>query len=44
MLGGKSYLKHIREDIRANEIVVCEKPLMGEIIGRIKETDEVQVV
>ena len=43
-LMGKSSLKHIREDIRVNEIVVCERPLRAKIIDRIKEPDEVQVV
>ena len=40
----KSSLKHIREDIRVNEIVVCEKSLREKVISRIKESDEVQVV
>ena len=40
----KSSLKHIREDIRINEIVVCEKPLRKKVISKIKESGEVQVV
>ena len=43
-MGGKSSLKHIREDFRVNEIVVCEKPLRKKLIGRIKEPEEVKVV
>ena len=40
---GKSSLKHIREDLMLNEIIICEKPLRKKIIGRIKELEEVQV-
>ena len=44
MLGGKPSLKHIREDIRVNEIIVREELLRAKIIARIKELEEVQVV
>ena len=44
MFTRKSSLKHIREDIRVNEIVVCEESLRKKVIGKIKESGEVQVV
>ena len=44
LFGRKSSLKHIREDIRVNEIIVCEEHLRTKIIDRIKESEEVHVV
>ena len=40
----KSSLKDIRGDIGVNDIIVFEKHLRGEVIGRIIESVEVQVV
>ena len=44
IIGGKSSLKHIREDIRVNEIIVCEPRMMERIAIRLKSAEEVQVV
>ena len=44
LFGRKPSLKHIREDVRVNEIVECEELLRAKIIARIKELEEVQVV
>ena len=44
LLMRKSSLKHIREDLVINEVIIFEKPLRAKIIGRIKEPEEVQVV
>ena len=44
LIGRKSSLKHIREDMRVNEIIVCEPRLMERIALRLKSEEEVQVV
>ena len=40
----KSSSEDIREDIRVNDIIVREKHLRKRVIGRIKESEEVQVI
>ena len=39
----KSSLKHIREDFRANDLIVCEKHIRSDVICRMKESAHVQV-
>ena len=44
IMGRKSSLKHIKEDMRVNEIIVCEPRLMERVALRLKSEEEVQVV
>ena len=44
LIGRKSSLKHIREDMRVNEIIVCEPRMMERVALRLKSEEEVQVV
>ena len=36
---GKSSVKHIREDMRVNDILACEKHLRKKVVSGIKESD-----
>ena len=36
---GKSSVKQIREDMRINDILFCEKHLRKKVVSRIKESD-----
>ena len=35
----KSSLKHIKEDLHANDIMICEKHLRSRILRRIEESE-----
>ena len=37
LMGGKSSLNHIREDMRVNEIIVCEPSVRGEIAKKTQK-------
>ena len=39
----KPSLKNIRNDLHANDIMICDKPLQPKILRMIKCQDEVQV-
>ena len=40
--GGKSSLKHIRGDMRVNEIIICEAEMAERVALRLKSEEEVQ--
>ena len=35
----KSSLKHIKDDLQVNDIMICEKHLRSKVMRRIKESD-----
>ena len=44
LIGMKSSLKHIREVMRVNEIIVCDPGIMEKIAASLKSAEDVQVL